>query len=466
MSSSIKETALGGADELKARDPDAEILVALGHTQELERKFSLLSICALCSCLMATWEALATVIGAALAAGGGPCLIYNYIISFIFTMCITFSLAEIASVYPTAGGQYHWVSVLSPKSTRNGASWITGWISVWGQTIFAAYAAFAAGLQIQGLIVMNNPLYEPTRWQGMLLYWAVLAYACVLNVWGDKLLTITNNISGVIHIGAFLAITVVLFVKSEKNSAAFVFLDVVNSTGWSNDGIAWLVGLLSATYPFLGYDSVCHLAEELPDARRNVPIAMTPTGFPFMAIYQGVTESAAAASAMSVIVPIIGIAAVTAGVASASRTVWAFARDHGSPFHEQLSVVHKTRKVPVNAILTIAAVQALLGLIYLGNSTAFNAILSMAVISMYLSYLLPIKKQLLSLDFPTWLGCIFNIASIVWISVVIVFSTFPATMPATPGNMNYSSVVTVGYLVFGLVYYLYRGRRKFRVPTV
>ncbi|KAI8299131.1 Choline transport protein [Colletotrichum sp. SAR11_59] len=61
---------------------------------------------------------------------------------------------------------------------------------------------------------------------------------------------------------------------SEKNSASFVFTEVYNETGWSSDGVAWLVGLISTVYPFLGYDAACHLAEELPDAARNMPLAM------------------------------------------------------------------------------------------------------------------------------------------------------------------------------------------------
>jgi hypothetical protein len=56
---------------------DEERLAQMGHKQELERTFSLVPLTALCLCLMATWEALSTVIAAALASGGPPCLFYN-----------------------------------------------------------------------------------------------------------------------------------------------------------------------------------------------------------------------------------------------------------------------------------------------------------------------------------------------------------------------------------------------------
>lgn len=56
---------------------DEEQLAALGHLQELRREFSLWSIVCLQISLMATWEALSSVVATALTNGGAPCLFYN-----------------------------------------------------------------------------------------------------------------------------------------------------------------------------------------------------------------------------------------------------------------------------------------------------------------------------------------------------------------------------------------------------
>lgn len=56
---------------------DEQLLAALGHKQELRREFSIWSLGCLCLCLMATWEALSSVVAAALISGGAPCLFYN-----------------------------------------------------------------------------------------------------------------------------------------------------------------------------------------------------------------------------------------------------------------------------------------------------------------------------------------------------------------------------------------------------
>ncbi|KAF2994340.1 hypothetical protein E8E14_003458 [Neopestalotiopsis sp. 37M] len=440
------------------KDEDAAELNAAGYAQELERSFSLPAMGCLCLCLMATWEALSTVVSAALVSGGAPCLFYNYVLSFLCTVAVTCSLAEIASMYPTAGGQYYWVAALSPPSGRRFASYFTGWISLGAQMVFSASAAFAAGLQTQSLIILNDDSYVPTRWQGMLFYWAILACSLVLNIWGPKLLPHINIVAGVIHAA--------------------------------------------------GYDAACHLSEEIPHAARNVPVAMvgsvvvngligvaycivllfsigsledilaSPTGFPFMQIYLDATKSRAGATIMSLLLIIIAATANVACVTSASRTAWAFARDKALPYDKVFCKVSKKHQVPSNCIILVTVVQVLLGFIYLGNTAAFNAILSMAIIGLYLSYTLPIIYMLLygrrkhtaghwgpfRLGRP--LGIAFNVVGVAWMILVMVFSTFPGTMPVTPENMNYSSVVMVGWLVFGFVYYVARGKKKYEVPHV
>lgn len=63
--------------------------------------------------------------------------------------------------------------------------------------MFAASAAFAAGLQLQALITLNHlDTYDPTRWQGMLFYWLILGYSAVVNIFGSKILPRANTAAG------------------------------------------------------------------------------------------------------------------------------------------------------------------------------------------------------------------------------------------------------------------------------
>ena len=68
----------------------------------------------------------------------------------------------------------------------------------------------------------------------------------------DKL-SLTNQL-GILHVVGFIAIVAVLGAMSSKHSASYVFTEFSNTSGWTNDGVSWLVGLLSTVYPFLGYE--------------------------------------------------------------------------------------------------------------------------------------------------------------------------------------------------------------------
>ncbi|KAF4630991.1 hypothetical protein G7Y89_g7142 [Cudoniella acicularis] len=478
---------------------DNEAMKSEGQVEELRRVFSVWSLGALCLALMATWEAVTSVVAAALTNGGAPCLFYNYFVGSIAIVC---SLAEIASIYPTAGGQYHWVAVLAPKNQRIVASWFTGWISIGGQIVFTSSAAFAAGLQLQAIITMNHPdTYIPQRWQGMLFYWLVLVYAATVNIWGSRVLPHTNLAAGLI---AFMAI---LGAMAPKHDAHYVFVEVSNTSGWENNGVSWLVGTLSAVYPFLGYDAACHMAEEMPHPSRNVPIAMvssvivngimglgwttmilfslgdlnelltSPTGFPFIQLFLNATKSSAGATVMVVVISLTAVAANAAGLTSTSRTYWAFARDSAVPYSKYFVEVDTKLQVPVRAIMVVTVLEMLLGLIYLGNSTAFNAVLSMSVLGMYASYILPIIYMLLNgrknlengqygpFQLGRIMGPITNLIAICWLVVATVFSTLPSVEPVTPQNMNYSTVVMAGWLLFGGVFFFGFGRREYTGPS-
>jgi choline transport protein len=62
-----------------------------------------------------SWAGIAATFALAIAQGGPTTLIYGPIIMMVLIGLCALTLAELASVYPTAGGQYHWTSILAPK---------------------------------------------------------------------------------------------------------------------------------------------------------------------------------------------------------------------------------------------------------------------------------------------------------------------------------------------------------------
>ncbi|OOG00708.1 hypothetical protein ASPCADRAFT_125721 [Aspergillus carbonarius ITEM 5010] len=114
---------------------------------------------------------------------------------------------------------------------------------------------FLAATMIQGLVVLNHETYEMKRWQSTLVYWALVGLSTAINIWGRRLLSVVEGVSLLVHICAFIAITAVLWACSPtKHSAKFVFTSFVNNSGWSSNGVAWSIGLLSSCYVLaIGY---------------------------------------------------------------------------------------------------------------------------------------------------------------------------------------------------------------------
>ncbi|GKU11004.1 unnamed protein product, partial [Fusarium langsethiae] len=287
------------------QSPESQSLERLGYAQEVKRRFSLLAMVATCVNLMCTWEALSSTLAAGLVSGGAVSLVYGSITAFLGSICGAMSLAELASSYPTAGGQ------------------TLGWISL------AASAPFLAGTQIQGLIVLNNPDYVFERWHGTMLFWAILICSTAICILCNNTLPFIEKLTLVFHVGFFIIIVVTMAVVSPtKHAPEFVFTSFENNSGWANDAIAWSIGLLSSCYVLIGYDGATHLSEEMDKAETGVPRAMvgsilvnwplgftfllvvlffmgdvasaldTPTGFPIIQICYNMTGSVTAATCM------------------------------------------------------------------------------------------------------------------------------------------------------------------------
>jgi len=161
----------------------------------------------------------------------------------------------------------------------------------------------------------------------------------------------------------------VLGAMAPKHDADFVFVDVTNSSGWSNQGLSWLIGLLSTVYPFLGYDAACHLAEEMPRPERNVPIAMvgsvvvngimgfgyaimllfslgdlegfltSATGFPFMQLFLNVTKNKGGATVLILMPTLIAVAGTWSTMFLPGLVVFLFCRNPGRPIQEDFSLI-------------------------------------------------------------------------------------------------------------------------------
>ncbi|KAK2590077.1 hypothetical protein QQS21_012250, partial [Conoideocrella luteorostrata] len=111
---------------IKLASADAENMRRMGRNQELIRNFRMFSVAALATIATAVWEFGIFQLSPALIDGGSPELLYSTIWNFIGFGPIYLSIAEMASMAPTAGCQYHWVSEFAPDSMQKVLSYICG----------------------------------------------------------------------------------------------------------------------------------------------------------------------------------------------------------------------------------------------------------------------------------------------------------------------------------------------------
>ena len=373
-------------------------------------------------------------------------LIYGFIIAAIGSTALAASLGEMASIVPVAGAQYHWTADLAPFAPHF-FSLIQGWTTVFAWIATAAIAPYFVATQIQGVIVLNYPDYLPERWHATLLMWAVIALPLFANVWGRRLLAPLEIVGGIWHIITLPVLMVTLLCLAPIGSNKFVWTTMVNDvSGWTNPGISFSIGMLSAAFPLGGFDGVLHMSEETRAAARTVPRTMilavvtnsvlafawlitllytmgddivglleSPTGYPIIQIYYNTVKSGAGAAALMSLGLVTGIIALFSVLASVSRLVWAFARDGGLPFSSFFVQVHPTLRIPIRSLSLVVAIMLLISLIQIASTTAFvslltshirlsspndvktdipslfqTAILSLSTFGLYLSYVVPI----------------------------------------------------------------------------
>ncbi|NDE66135.1 MAG: amino acid permease, partial [Actinobacteria bacterium] len=173
---------------------------------------------------------------------------------------------------------------------------------------------------------------------------------------------------------------------------------------------------------------------------------------------------------------------VTACLTSCSRMMFAFSRDGAVPGGNLWKKVNK-HQVPSNAVLVSAIAGVVLTLPALwksptGAPTAFYAVVSVCVISLYLAFLIPIYLRLKAGDkFKVgewnlgskykWMGTI-AVAEIAIISVYFILPFSPAGVPGNEGftwtAVNYAPIITGGALIILWIWWNLSAKKWYTGP--
>ena len=140
-----------------ADDNDAAKLAEMGYSQDLQRKFSVLSLVGIAFCMSNSWFGISASLITGINSGGTVLLVYGLLwISFI-SLCVGASLSELASAMPNAGGQYFWASQLAPPKFSRFASYVTGWFGYAGAIFACASVALSLAQAGVGMWKLGHP---------------------------------------------------------------------------------------------------------------------------------------------------------------------------------------------------------------------------------------------------------------------------------------------------------------------
>ncbi|ODH52696.1 hypothetical protein GX48_01182 [Paracoccidioides brasiliensis] len=488
-------------------DEDAMKLAAMGYSQDMRRKFSLLSLLGVGFSLTNSWFGMSASLVTGIPSGGPLLVMYGIPWIAFVSSCVAITLSELASSMPNAGGQYFWANELSSRKYANFSSYLTGWFA-WAGSIFTS-ASVALGLAAAGVgmwqlghpgLLPQNPFSVIESWHIVVAYQVINLWCFLFNCVG-KLLPKVATTTLYLSLISFTVIIITVPSKAPTHQdAKFVFATFINNTGWKSDGIAFIVGLMNPNWVFACLDSATHMAEEVANPERSIPIAIcgtvfigfttawfycmsmffslsdfqrlldTPTGVPILELFHQALRSKVGAIALESLVLCTGFGCQIASHTWQSRLCWSFARDRGLPFHKYLSKIHPTLDVPLAAHTFSCFIVSALGLLYLGSTTAFNSMVTACIVLLYISYAIPITALLLRgrnniKHGPFWLGHIglcANIVVLLWTVFTLVMYSFPPIFPVKASNMNYVSAVYFVVVVIILADWFLRGRKHYR----
>jgi amino acid permease (GABA permease) len=490
------------ADEPASHDSDTHRLHQLGYAQELARHMSGFSNFAVSFTIISILSGCLTLYGFGLNTGGPAVIVWGWPFVGLMTLFVALAMAEVCSSFPTAGGLYYWSAKLAKKNSA-AWSWFTGWFNFLGQVAVTAGIDFGAAFFLNAFLDLQFG-FDTRPWHTILLFGIILLVHGLLNQFGVRVVARLNDISVWWHVvGVAVIVGVLAFVPDDHQSASFVFTEFVNNTGWQSSLYVALIGLLLAQYTLTGYDASAHMTEETKSASvagpRGIVMSVVVSVIAGWVLLVGLTfaiqsyDNAVAAPDTGVPPAQIFIDAVgetggklllliaigaqlfcgMASVTANSRMIYAFSRDGALPASHIWHRINPRTRTPTAAIWLAAGGAFVLGLPYLWNVTAYAAVTSIAVIGLYIAYVLPTFLRLRqgdSFDRGPWhLGRWsrpIGIIAVVWVAFITVLFMLPQVSPVTAETFNYTPIAVLVVLGFAGIWWLVSARRWFTGPKV
>jgi amino acid transporter len=342
-------------------------------------------------------------------ATAGPAFWWAFPVVLLGQLAVAGVFGDLVSKWPLQGSVYAWARQL--LGVR--AGWFTNWIYSWGLTIAVSVLALSAAQFFAPAVGLDD--LSPT--QISLLALAFLAFGTAANVLGDRYLKILLYLSMACELIASAGIGIALLFFHRVHSFSILF----DGRGTGHGvGYLWsplLIVVAIVGFSFVGFESAGAIAEEVKEARRALPRAMVLSlaavgglvMFAALGLLLAVpnlgdvmsgkdadpitttleTHLGATTGRILLIALTIGFTASLIAVqAAVSRSLWASARARELPASRFLGQLKGRDRLPMNTILLVAVVAAVL--VFIHNPNVYSLLLSAATTGFVVSYLIPI----------------------------------------------------------------------------
>jgi urea carboxylase system permease len=435
---------------------------------------------------------------------GGPAYWWSWPLVFAGQLTVALCFAELAARYPVAGSVYNW----SKRVAGPTVSWLAGWMMLAASVVSLAAVVLAyqatlpkiwSGFQLVGDGTGASFGVSAVIWGAILV-----VFTTAVNAFGVKLMARINSIGVVIELIAAVLLVIVLAVNAVNPPSV-----IVDTAGYG-EGLpggyagAFLIAAIASAYVMYGFDTASSLGEETIDPRRTAPTAILraliasfviggliilfgilaapdltdpalgePSGGLQLIILQAIGGPLGTVFLVAIVIAITvcALAVHTAAI----RLMFAMARDNALPASRSLARIDPRRRTPVVPAVVIGMVAVLILAVNIGTPEIFTAVTSVAVIMIYLAYLLVTVPLLVRRLRGDWrasdapkghfslgrLGLPVNIAAVLWGAAMTVNLAWPRVEVYGDGPLRYIAFIVIGAVVaVGLGWYLLVGRTR------
>ncbi|MEV6653163.1 APC family permease [Streptomyces sp. NPDC051219] len=398
-------------------------------------------------------------------AFGGPAYWWSWPMVFVGQLMVALCFSELAARYPLAGSIYNWAKRMGGPHI----GWLGGWMMMTATMVTLSAVALAYQVTLPQIddwfqFVGDGSGENDAAANAVLLGSALILFSTLVNAFGVRLMARINSAGVFIELIAAVALIILLAAHITRGPGT-----VLTETYGLGEGErlgylgAFLTASLASAYVMYGFDTAASLGEESHDPSRNAPrailralIASFVIGglillFALMAVPDLYAKELSTEGLQYVVLETLGptigeivlwcvVVAITVCVlavhAAGIRLMFAMARDNNLPAGSVLARVSPRFHTPVVPAVVIGVVGVFILVININQPQIFSVITSIAIIMIYVAYLMVTAPMLVQRLRGRWqpqegafslgrLGLPVNILAVLWGTAMSVNLAWP-----------------------------------------